>query len=142
MQSVNIILADAQQLVRAGFRFLLQEEENLKVVGEAERPKRLQKLLETTQVEVLIFDYHNSDAFSIDDICKIKGAFPDIQILVVTADDNKQNIFSVLECGVSSILTKNCSKEEIINAIEATAKSEKFFCNAVLDILLEKHLGT
>lgn len=141
MQLINIVLADSQHLVRAGFRYLLQEEENFNIIGEAATPGQLLKIAQESKPDIVVFDYHNSATFSIKDVCSVAKITPNTRVLIVTADDDKKNIFSILECGVNSILTKNCSKEEIINAIKATAKSEKFFCNKVLDIILEKHLG-
>jgi DNA-binding NarL/FixJ family response regulator len=54
----------------------------------------------------------------------------------------KTNIYKVIELGAISFLTKECDKEEIIGAIYATAKNEKFLCHKVIDIIIEKHMHT
>ena len=46
--------------------------------------------------------------------------------------------YSVVEDGVNSFLTKSCNEEEIINAVKATAKGEKFFCHKIINFILEK----
>ena len=141
MNPVKIVLADAQFLARAGFRHLFAGEENVEVVGEAATAPQLESVLEAHPADLVIFDYHDSDVFGIADIQKVKATRPEMSFLVVTADKDKGNIFDILSLGVNSILTKNCSREEIINAVLATSRKEKFFCNSVLDIILEKHLG-
>lgn len=141
MDPVKIVLADAQYLARAGFRHLFKEADNVVIVDEAATAAQLETIVKAQKPDIVVFDYFTSDSYDIEDICKIKELSPDTRFLVVTADDNKSNIFRVLECGANSILTKNCSREEIINAVHATARKEKFFCNKVLDIILEKHLG-
>ena len=45
-----------------------------------------------------------------------------------------------METGISGFVTKECSQQEIVAAIYATAKGEKFFCNKVLELILDKHL--
>lgn len=140
MHPVKIVLADAQYLARAGFRQLFSEQENILVVGEAGCLSDLDTVVGKEKADIVVFDYFDSEDYEIEDICKIKTNHPDVRFLVVTADSDKSNIFKVLECGVNSILTKNCSKEEIINAVLATSRKEKFFCNKVLEIILEKHL--
>ncbi len=141
MEPVKVVLADAQYLARAGFRHLFSDEERVMIVDEAATPAQLETIVQAQQPDIVVFDYFNSEHYDIQDICRIKGIAPNTRFLVVTADHDKSNIFKVLECGASSILTKHCSKDEIINAVYATARKEKFFCNKVLDIILEKHLG-
>jgi DNA-binding NarL/FixJ family response regulator len=138
---VQIVLADNQDLARAGFRQLLAGHENLHIVGEAINAEELMEIARLQQPDIVIFDYHNSESFCIDDICKVIALSPDTQFLVVTAEGDQSNIFKILECGVNSILTKHCSEEEILGAIRSTSRGEKFFCNKVLNVILEKHLG-
>jgi DNA-binding NarL/FixJ family response regulator len=141
MKEIRIVLADAQYLARAGYHHLLQQHAQLRVVGEAEDFEELESTVRELSPDIVIFDYHNSDTFEIEDICRVSDQFPEVRFLVVTGEEDKANIFKVLECGVNSIVTKHCSQEEIIAAIKSTSRSEKFFCNKVLNVILEKHLG-
>jgi DNA-binding NarL/FixJ family response regulator len=138
-EAVKIAIADAQYLARAGFRFLFADSKQITVVGEATDCEELEQLISDEKPQIVILDYHNGDRFQIDDICALYDHFPGLQVLVVTDDQEKANIFRVLDCGVNCILTKNCSPEEIVSAVLATARGEKFFCNKVLEIILEKH---
>ncbi len=94
--------------------------------------------IKKNKVNVIILDYNNSSYFKIETIQKIKKIEPDSNILIISSDNNKNNIYEVLELGVNSFLTKQCEEDEILNAIKATAKGEKFFCNNVLNYILEK----
>lgn len=140
MPSVKVVIADAQFLARAGFKQLFGEEKGISVVGEAATAAQLDTVVGLQKPNIVIFDYHNTEHYQIEDIKRIKSTYPGVQFLVVTSDENKQNIFRIIESGVNSILTKHCSREEIISAVHSTAKKEKFFCNTVLEIILEKHL--
>lgn len=141
MNQVKVLLADAQYLSRAGFRQLFNEQAYIAVVGEAASPEELHELVRQEAPDIVVFDYFDSDCYSIEDIQKVRQEHPNTRFLVVTADKDPGSIFRILEFGVNSILTKNCSKEEITNGVLATARKEKFFCNKILEIILERQLG-
>lgn len=139
-EEIKIVLADSQYLARAGYQFLFANQKNFTVVAEAIDAEELVQAIETYSPNVVLTDYDNGGLFSIEDIIELRSNFPQVQILLVTNDQERPNISKVLDSGVNCILTKNCSPEEIIGAVVASAKGEKFFCNKVLDIILEKHI--
>lgn len=140
MTAISIILADPQYLSGEGFRRLFAGHDDLEVVADVNNSSKLLEAVKVHTPDLVVFDYNHTDQFSISDIAEVVKLSAKTRFLVVTADDDKENVFKVLESGVTGFLTKNCSREEILNATYASAKGEKFFCNRVLDILLEKHL--
>lgn len=138
MSKTTIAIADAQYLIRVGLRHLIEGFEQFEIVGEAGCEKELIKVLENHSPDVVILDYQQPKNFDINSIEKIKSTSPESKILVISGDNEKENIYNVVQNGVSSFLTKSCDEEEIINAIKATAKQEKFFCNKILNFILEK----
>ncbi len=139
---IQVAIADPQYLIRVGLRHLLNEKEDIEVVGEASNSFELFELIASKTPQVLIFDYNNPNAtFRSEDLAKIKSISPQTGILIISADNDRQSIYKVLEKGVNSFLTKECDEDEIIKAIHATAINEKFFCHKVLEYLLEKSFG-
>ncbi|MCB0564018.1 MAG: response regulator transcription factor [Phaeodactylibacter sp.] len=138
MRPISIILADSQYLVRLGLRHLIRSKEQFKVVAEATKEQQLLQQIKTFTPQVVILDYNQPENFSQSTVEQIKRAAPRTNILIISADNNKKNIYDILELGVNSYLTKACGEDEIIDAIRATARGEKFFCTKVLDFLLEK----
>ncbi|MDX1943129.1 MAG: response regulator transcription factor [Saprospiraceae bacterium] len=138
MQSVSVILADAQYLTRFGLRQLLEAKHQFEVLAEADCEDTLLQQLNEYAPQVVILDYNYPGYFSLDTIDLIKAKAPNSRILIISEDHDKNSIYEVLELGVSSFLTKTCGEEEIIDAINATARGQKFFCTKVLDYLLEK----
>lgn len=140
MSTIPIILADAHFLIREGIKRVLKEEKNVQVVAEAHNEETLLDLLGYHQAKVLIIDYHQPGAFSKATIGRIKELHANCNILVISSDRDQNNIFEILETKVNSFLTKECDQKEIIDAIYATAKGDKFFCTNVLNVILERSI--
>ncbi|MGB0839545.1 MAG: LuxR C-terminal-related transcriptional regulator [Chitinophagales bacterium] len=136
MSAIKVIIADAQYLARAGLSHLLSQQVGIDVVSEADNNKDLVIMTAAHQPDVIILDY-NSKFLTVEASLKIAQVAPNTKILVISADNDKSNILNAVRSGVNGYLTKNCSADEIINALQATAKGDKFFCNSVLNILIE-----
>jgi two-component system invasion response regulator UvrY len=138
---VDVLLADTQPLTAAGIVHFLQDRPDLKLVASVTTRDELSALLDKHAPQVLIADYNIPGFITIDDLRKIGKASPATNILIISSDNNKSSIKEVLQAGVKGYLTKDCSKEEVMLAIQSTAKGEKFFCHKILDIILEKHFA-
>ncbi len=139
MKPVKILLADSQYLIRMGLKHLISRNKNLEVVGESANSKELMDKLEKLKPDVVMFDYNDGLQFQLKDLETIKSSSPHTKVLVISSDENRDNIHKALETGINSFVTKECDRDEIISAIVASSKGEKFFCNKILDIILEKH---
>ncbi len=137
---IKIVLADAQYLVRIGLRSLLSATKDFKIVGEAVNTEELLKLSEEMHPDVVIFDYNSSNNFVQEDMIQVRKVSPSTRFLVISADESKSTIYKAIELGAVSFLPKECDKDEIIGAVYATAKNEKFLCHKVIDIIIEKHM--
>lgn len=138
MQQISIVLADSQHLIRLGLRHLLANREEFSIVAEATNEQSLFQQLDEHKPRVVIVDYDQPGSFSEETIRHIRQKAPFSKVLVISGDNEKNSIYQVLEYGINSFLTKTCGQEEILDAVKATAKGEKFFCTKVLDYLLEK----
>jgi DNA-binding NarL/FixJ family response regulator len=136
MPAIKIVIADAQFLIRLGLVCLLLKDERFKVVGEAANSKELRQLITKVKPEVLIMDYHQERNFDIDDLMAVKQISPRTHALIISDDEDRDNIYKAIESGAISFLTKECDQDEIVNAVLATAKGEKFICHKVIDIIL------
>ena len=140
MQQLKIVLADPQFVTRIGIKMVLSQVSGFQIISEVKNSTELLKELKTKQAHVVIIDY-NVPGFQIEDIARIKLLAPKTNVMVISSDHNKNNIYKVLDGGIKNFITKECDSDEIIQAVRATAKGEKFFCAKVVDIILEKHFN-
>ena len=138
--AIKVALADNQALTRVGLKSFIAEKKDLTLLDNIGSVDDLRQLLRKEHPQVLIVDYNLRDFISIGHLEEVNKLSPNTNILVISSDNDTSNIFAALEAGIHGYVTKECSQQEIVGAIYATAKGEKFFCNKVLDLILEKHL--
>lgn len=140
MEKVKILIADNSFLIRQGLKSIIEEIKYFQLAGEAEKAEDLNEKLMLTQPQVLIIDY-TSAYFCTDDIQVIKENYPNVNILAITTQQPKSVLSKAVKNGVVSHLLKSCGKEEIIEAINYTAKGQKFLCGKIVDIMVydKKH---
>lgn len=135
---IDITIADSQYLTRKGLRQVLGQRKEYRVIGEPSNESELIDHLRVHSPDVVILDYNQPRHFYPGTVAKIREASPSSEILVISADEEKDRIYSVIQNGVNCFITKSCDEHEILDAIEAAKGKSKFFCNKVLDFILEK----
>jgi len=117
MEKIRIILADDHTLVREGTRERLEREDDFHVVGEASNGEEAVRLVTQLKPDVAIVDIAMPRLNGIDATKQIKEAHPGTAVLVLSAYDNDQYIYAVLEAGASGYLLKNVQGRQLVDAI-------------------------
>lgn len=124
MGKIRILLADDHVVVRQGTRELLEREADLEVVAEASDGEAAVRLAAEHMPDVAIMDISMPKMNGIDATRQIKAANPGVSILILTAYDDDQYIFALLEAGAAGYLLKNVHAEELVRAVRAVASGE------------------
>lgn len=135
---IQVAVADAQTLCRVGLCQVLANEPEIEVAGQAVDAEDLMSILSTKKIDVVVVDYNQPKFFDQTIAQQVKSVSPNTQLLIISSDDRKERIYRVIEDGVNSFLTKQCDEQEILDAIRATAKGEKFYCHKILDLIIER----
>ena len=136
-ETYKVLLADAQFLIRFALKELLKETNTFSVIGEAGNEAELNKIIAETPPDIIVIDYNQPGFFSVESIKIIKEQHPTIELLVISSDDNKENIYDVINSGVLRFLTKKCDAHEINEAFRAIIRGEKFFCSSIFNFIFE-----
>lgn len=135
---MNIVIADRDFLIKTGLKCLLSKRPGIELSASATCIAELKEVLRAQRPDVLIMDYDQEGAFSLDDLASITRKYPGIRILVISNNRHKHDILTALQLGVTSYLLKECAEDEIFEAIYATARGEKFFCAKIVENILGK----
>lgn len=124
MAKIRILLAEDHIVVREGTRELLQREPDMEVVGEVSDGEEAVKLASKLRPDVVIMDIAMPKLNGIEATKQIKALRPTTAVLVLTAYDNDQYIFALLEAGAAGYLLKNVRSRELIDAVRAVYAGE------------------
>lgn len=142
MDKIRVIIADDHAVVREGTRRLLEQEPDLEVVGEAADGQEAVALATRLKPGVAIMDIAMPRLDGIEATRQIKALCPSITILALTAYDDDQFIFSLLEAGAAGYLLKSVRGHELVEAVREVHAGESVLHPSVARKVLNRFAGS
>jgi DNA-binding NarL/FixJ family response regulator len=136
---IRVLLADDQQLVRTGFRVLLETSGEVEVVGEAADGAEATALTAQLRPQVVLMDIRmpGTDGLAATRAITADPALAGVRIIILTTYDEDEQIFAALRMGASGYLVKDTSTGELLHAIKVVAAGEALLAPAVTRRLIE-----
>ncbi len=141
MKVFKILIADGQSLTVAGISYLIEGLSGFTVVGKVDNWQALTNTFQREVPDVLIFDYIHLEGFSHERYQQFTQQYPLVKFFAITADQNHQQVLPILQANTSAFLTKDCSEEEIVTALQAVISGQKFYCESVLQLLMNRSMS-
>ena len=136
--SIRILLVDDQELVRTGFRMVLDAQDDMSVVGEAGDGLAATQLLQTRPADVVVMDVRMPRLDGIEATRRIahdRDAGP--RVLILTTFDLDEYVFEALRAGASGFALKSRRPEELLSGIRTVAAGEALLAPSVTRRLIE-----
>jgi len=124
LAEIRVLIADDHAVVREGTRQILEQEPDLKVVAEAADGDEAVKLTGSSQPDVAIIDISMPRVDGIEATKQIKTLYPRVAVLILTAYDDDQFVFSLMEAGAAGYLLKSVRGSELVDAVRAVYSGE------------------
>ena len=137
----KIVLADDHALVRDGIRALLEEENNLEVIGEASNGKEALIMVKEKQPDILIADIRMPEIGGIDVVEMLNTQIPSIKCVILSMHDSEEYILKSVKAGAKGYLLKDTDKNEFIKAIHAVYGGGKYFSGDISNVLVNNLLN-
>ena len=124
LKRIKILIADDHAVVREGTRRILDQEEDLEVVAEAGNGDEAVRQAAIFKPDIAIIDIAMPKLDGIEATKQIKTLYPAISVLILSAYDDDQFIFSLLEAGAAGYLLKSVRGQELVDAVRAVYAGE------------------
>jgi DNA-binding NarL/FixJ family response regulator len=120
-KSVRVVLADDQEMVRAGLRMLVDFQPDLEVVGEAGDGLEAVEVVARTRPDVVLMDVRMPRCDGIEAARRVLAAHPDVAVVVLTTFDEDASLAEALRAGVRGFLLKTAPPEQLLQAVRTVA---------------------
>ena len=126
MSQITILLVDDHAVVRMGFKMLIEAEEGIKVIGEAESGEMAVKLFQELKPDIIVMDITMPGIGGLEAIDRIIAKDKNTKILVLSAHEDSVHPKRVLNAGAMGYLTKRSAAEELIKAIKSIHQGKRY----------------
>jgi DNA-binding NarL/FixJ family response regulator len=137
--SIRLLIADDQELVRIGFRLLLEAQDDLEVVGEAADGEQAVALARELRPDVILMDIRMPRVDGIEAIGRLQALEPPPRVLVLTTFDLDEYVFGALRAGAAGFLLKDAPKDALVQAIRVIHAGDALLSPSVTRRLVEDY---
>ncbi len=138
--SIKILLADDHQLLREGLRMLIEEQQDMTVVAEADDGRATVQLAAVLKPDIVVMDIAMPRMNGMEATRQIKAKDPDIKVLALSMHTERRFIVEMLSAGASGYILKECAFEELISAIHALADQRTYLSPKISDMVVKDYI--
>ena len=131
MKKIKVVVADDHTILRQGIKALLNNQEEIEVVGEAKDGREAIKVIEELLPDVILMDIAMPGLNGLEATRRIKKKFPKTKVVVLTMHTNEEYIFQILNAGADGYLVKETAFQDLISAINSVHRGEAFMSPSI-----------
>jgi DNA-binding NarL/FixJ family response regulator len=138
---IRVLIADDQELVRSGFRLILELADGIEVVAEAADGREALRLAKELQPDVVLMDVRMPELDGIEATRRVRQSGIDTRVLVLTTFDLDAYVYEAVRAGASGFLLKDAPREQLVTAVRTVARGEALLAPAVTQRLIERFVA-
>ncbi|MHC4842520.1 MAG: response regulator [Planctomycetota bacterium] len=138
--SIKILIADDHKITREGLRSLLEKEDDMEVLAEAEDGRSAVKLVREVKPDVVIMDVSMPDLNGIVACRQVLGESDNVKVIGLSMHSDTLFISEMLKSGASGYLLKDCAFEELARAIRAVYKGNSYLSPGISGVVIDDYI--
>jgi len=135
---IQVLIADDQELVRTGFRLILQSEPDLEVAGEAATGREAVALTASLRPDVVLMDIRMPDLDGIEATRQITRATAASRVMILTTFDLDEYVFEALQAGACGFLLKDVAANQLAAGVRMVAAGDALLAPSITRRLIEE----
>lgn len=140
MKKIRLLVADDHKIFRQGIKKLLEEQNDLQVVGEAADGREAVKKAEELKPDIILMDVAMADLNGLQATRLIKKVLPDAKILMLTMHKNEEYVLQSFQAGASGYVLKEGAVEELVTAIHSVYGDKSFLSPTISKTVVDAYL--
>jgi len=139
---IEIIIADDHQLFREGLVNLLSQASEIEIVAQAEDGKDALRKAREFNPDIILMDIGMPEMNGVRATEILHKELPEIKVIALSMQSDKQYIKGMLEAGAYGYLFKNCTYDQLTEAIITVSTGKKYLSDKITEVLIEDYLGS
>ena len=140
MRKISIFIVDDHEILRDGIRALLLGT-NIQVLADFSGSLELFERLKTQQPDLILLDIIMPNRNGLEVLEQLRKEYADILVLMFSAETEEQRIQQAVQKGAMGFLPKDCTKEELVEAIETVVKNQNYFGSSILSTIFKGYVA-
>ena len=143
-KQIRVLLADDQDLIRAGFRVLIESAPDFEVVGEAANGREAVALARSARADVILMDIRMPELDGIEATRMITADenLAGVRVLILTTFELDENVVRALRAGASGFLSKSVQRTDLLDAVRVVAGGEALLSPKATQSLIARFLDS
>ena len=138
--TIRVVIVDDQELVRVGFRMILEAEDDIEVVGEASDGEQAVVAVRQLRPDVVLMDIQMPRTDGLEATVRIvQDTQIPTRVVILTTFERDDYVFEALRAGASGFLLKNAPPEELVHAVRVVADGDALLAPSVTRRVIEEH---
>ena len=138
--TITVFLADDHRVLRDGLRILLESQDDIQVVGDAENGNEAIEGILSTEPNVAVMDITMPELNGIDAAQIVHETLPEIGIVILSIHSDLEHVFRALQAGAQGYLLKESAGSEVISAVRAVYLGRRYLSPSIRDAVTEAYM--
>lgn len=138
---MRVVLADDHRVVREGLRWMLDQHDDIEVVGEASDGEELLQVLTGVDADVVLLDLRMPGLGGFETLERLGARFPSVRVVVLTMHDEPGYVRRAIELGAAGYLIKNTGQDQLVQALSAVMEGHAYLQGEITRSFLDDVAG-
>ena len=138
--TITVFLADDHRVLRDGLHILLETQDDVEVIGEAENGKEAIEGIAEKKPNVVVMDITMPELNGIEAAQIIHETIPETSIVILSIHSDLEHIFRALQAGAQGYLLKESAGSEVISAVRAVHLGRRYLSPSIRDMVMEAYM--